>query len=112
MVRVELDAEIALKSGVSYHMILVHESGEPFERVEVFSTDRTLLAPISVKAIELTLEEPTIRGQQAWTSTEDRVLRKLAETGSSSNWIALELGRTAEDVRRRAAEINASLTQD
>jgi len=112
MVRVELDSEIALKSGVSYHMMLAHESGEPFERVEVFSTDRPLLAPVSVKAIALTLEEPAIRGQQAWTPAEDGVLRELAETGSRSNWIALKLGRTIEDVRRRAAEIDASLAGD
>ena len=75
-------------------------------------TDRPLLAPISVKAIALTLEEPAIRGQQAWTPAEDGVLRELAETGSRSNWIALKLGRTIEDVRRRAAEIDASLAGD
>jgi hypothetical protein len=112
MVRVELDSEIALKSGVSYHMMLAHESGEPFERVEVFSTDRPLLAPISVKAIALTLEEPASRGQQAWTPKEDRVLRELVESGSSSTWIALKLGRTVEDVLRHAAEIDASLARE
>jgi len=112
MVRVELDSEIALKSGVSYHMMLAHESGEPFERVEVFSTDRPLLAPVSVKAIALTLEEPASRGQQTWTPTEDRMLRELAETGSSSTWIALKLGRSVEDVLRHAAEIDASLARE
>ena len=39
-------------------------------------------------------------------------IRELAETGSRSNWIALKLGRTIEDVRRRAAEIDASLAGD
>ena len=112
MVRVELDSEIALKSGVSYHMMLAHESGEPFERVEVFSTDRPLLAPVSVKAIALTLEEPGSRGQQTWTPMEDRMLRELAETGSSPTWIALKLGRTVEDVLRHAAEIDASLARE
>ena len=112
VVRVELDSEIALKSGVSYHMMLAHESGEPFERVEVFSTDRPLLAPISVKAIALTLEEPASRGEPTWTPKEDRVLRELAEAGSSPYWIALKLGRAVEDVLRRVAAIDATLARD
>ncbi len=112
MVRVELDSEVALKSGIAYHMMLAHESGEPFEHVEVFNTDRPLSASISVKAIALTLEDFAIRGWQAWRSTEDRVLHKLAEAGSSPEGIALELGRTVEDVRRRAAEIDAPLARD
>ena len=112
LVRVELDSEIALKSGVSYHMMLAHESGEPFERVEVFSTDRPLLAPISVKAIALTLEEPAGRGEPAWTPKEDRVLRELAEAGSSPYWIALKLGRAVEDVLRRVAAIDAPLARE
>jgi len=43
---------------------------------------------------------------QAWRSKEDRILRKLAKARLSPEWIAVELGRTVDDVRRRAAEID------
>ena len=109
--RVELDSDERLKSGVSYHMMPLRESGTPLEHVEVFNTDRPLSAPISIKAIDLTLEDLAIRGWQAWTSTEDRILRKLGGAGTSVDRIALELGRTVEDVRRRAAEIDVALAR-
>ena len=47
-----------------------------------------------------------------WTRDNDEMLRKLARAGTRADAIAVELNRTVDEIRARAAELGIGLATD
>jgi len=104
-VRVELDCEESLEAGIAYHIVLLRESGAPVEHVSVLSTERRLVRPVSVRALDLTVDDE----RTAWSGLHDRILRKLAGNGMPIQAIADELNWTVAQVRERARKLGIAI---
>lgn len=53
-------------------------------------------------------KQPKNHGQ-AWTSSDDKQLRRLAKENTPTRVMGLKLGRTEDSVRQHASEIGQSL---